>query len=209
MKPQIPDQTHRVCVLVRRGHTLMDGPSESRTLTALGLQQCLDHQMVWQNVIADIPTDQFGEPVYRAGPSPVMILTCYLLFKPSQIICAPELTVCHSLKELPSDWFQIRLEADMSRAAILQDAFDDRSIREESAVGTEASRLRTFLDGACGTNRFVVAVSDEPAITLALLGVVPSTTLALAFGEGVIVYRDLSGHFLGAQKVVFDAPVTA
>ncbi|MFA6198023.1 MAG: hypothetical protein WC734_02585 [Patescibacteria group bacterium] len=186
----------------------MDGPPKSRTLTALGLQQCLDHRVVWQNVITAIPTDQFGEPVYRAGPSPAMILTCYHLFQPGQIEIAPELAVCHSLKELPGDWFQIRVAADMTRAAIFQDAYEDRAIREESAIGMEARRLRAFLDGACGTNRFVVAVSDEPAITLALLDVVPSSALALAPGEGVIVYRDLSGHFIGAQKVAFDAPVS-
>lgn len=209
MIPLIPDKTSCVQVLVRRELTFTDKPPESRTLTALGLQRCHDHQAVWRAVIVAIPSDQFGEPAYRAGPSPAMILTCYHLFKPKRIDTAPELTVCHSLKELPNSWFQTRVEADLSRATIFQDAHDDRFIREESAIGIEAAQLRAFLDSTRDTHQFMVAVCDEPAITLALLGVVPSTTLALAPSEGVIVYRDLSGHFLGAQKVAFDAPVTA
>ncbi|MDD5341863.1 MAG: hypothetical protein PHI73_00785 [Patescibacteria group bacterium] len=197
----IPSNAHSVTLLVRRSKAHNDVPAESRSLTDAGISLCEDVQPYLEDVVGSLGA-RFGVPHYYCGPSPAMLITCFILFEPKQMTVHPHLTVTASVKHLQGGrWFAEMLAAKQSRVQIMRTALKDITLWGGEPFGQESGRLYQFLTEE-GNESFRIAVADEPAITMALLDKVDDTQLGLAPCVGLLVFRDQGGIIIGAQKLV-------
>lgn len=197
----IPSNAHRVTLLVRRSKAPKEVPAEDRTLTQAGADLCVNVSAFWEDVVGSL-SSRFDVPVYLASPLPSAILTGYAIFMPPAIIRHPHLVSTASGKNIQGGaWFQALKEAGQSRIQIIRALWEDPAIWEGQPFEHQSRLVHQFIVEE-GAPTFRVAISDEPAITLALLDKVKDSELGLGPCEGVLVFHDQEGEIVGAQKFV-------
>lgn len=196
----IPPNAHSVTLLVRRGKAHKEVPALRRTLTQEGADLCVGQAPFWEDVVGSL-SSRFGAPQYYAGPMPSMLLTCYIVFTPPEITTHPQLASTASGKNIQGGtWFQAQKDAGLTRIQIIRALWDDPSIWEGQPFEPESRRVHEFI--VAGAPTFRVAVSDEPAITLALLDKVEDDQLGLGPTEGLLIFRDQGDDIISGLKLV-------
>ncbi|MFA5107323.1 MAG: hypothetical protein WC497_03275 [Patescibacteria group bacterium] len=201
MELKIPPTAYGVTLFVRRGEAHKGVPAISRTLTQEGADHCIRVSSYWEEVIGSLSA-RFDRPRYFTGPMPAMVLTCYFIFGPSAITVHPHLASTVSGKTVQEGrWFEAQRAAGKTRVQIIRALWEDPTIWEGQPFEHQSRQVHQFLvEEEAGL--FRIAVSDEPSITLALLGTVDDDMLGLGPCEGLLIFRDREGTIVGTQKLV-------
>ncbi len=201
MELRIPSTAYGVTLFVRRGEAHKEVPAISRTLTQEGADHCIGVSSYWEEVIGSLST-RFDRPRYFTGSMPATVLTCYFIFGPSAITIHPHLTSTVSGKTIQEGrWFEAQQAAGRTRVQTIRALWETPEIWEGQPFEHQSRQVHQFLVEE-GAGLFRIAVSDEPAITLALLDAVDDEVLGLGPCEGLLIFRDREGTIVGTQKLV-------